>query len=501
MLLTQQVVHCLDGVERAERHLHKHGVPVAHGAIPQTRQLEGLQLLSALRLLRDETGGWVDILGQVEGLSLVVLDGADEVDRIEVGALGKHVHVLLVRLVNLAGFENLQADGAVLIVGEERTAARLTDIFHDAADAHRPVKFLAQVDDEVGILKVLDVRLAAAEVLLYEADNFLYLLVGVLARVEQAHIVEGFLLEGDEHAGYNLLPLYGVSLEAVGYDVVDVLDEDDVGINLVEVLNQCSVASGTEEQRTVAVAERCAVGVGGDGVRRGLLLGEGDVIAYAVLLGVKVGLLGYLLLEELHVLVAYGEVDVSLAVGGGVEGALHKVLLHGRARSLWVVVEEQQALWQLSVVESFGLEHVGGHSLVVTLGHESLDVLSLILLAGGIQLVVEGKLLDIVEIFLLKFGGGHVVVGIDESEDILEHTAGGTRGGHELDDATAGGFVLLPCVYILLAFCGSRCHDATADGCGGFELEEGESGLKLSQLGFDLLLRDSFLSQLLQVLL
>ena len=29
-------------------------------------------------------------------------------------------------------------------VGEERTAARLTDIFHDAADAHRPVKFLAQ---------------------------------------------------------------------------------------------------------------------------------------------------------------------------------------------------------------------------------------------------------------------------------------------------------------------------------------------------------------------
>ena len=36
MLLPEQVVYCLYGIERAQRHLHEDGVPVAHGSVPES---------------------------------------------------------------------------------------------------------------------------------------------------------------------------------------------------------------------------------------------------------------------------------------------------------------------------------------------------------------------------------------------------------------------------------------------------------------------------------
>ena len=45
MLLAEQVVDRLDGIERRERHFDEDRVPVAHRAIPQSRELQGLQFL------------------------------------------------------------------------------------------------------------------------------------------------------------------------------------------------------------------------------------------------------------------------------------------------------------------------------------------------------------------------------------------------------------------------------------------------------------------------
>lgn len=143
-------------------------------------------------------------------------------------------------------------------------------------------------------------------------------------------------------------------------------------------------------------------------------------------------------------LVADGEVDMSLPIRGSIECALYEMLLHRCARSFCIVVEEQQSLWQLSVVQSLCLQHVGSDSLVVTLGNECLDALALILLADSIQLTIEGKLLDIVKILLLEISGRHVIVCIDKGKHVLEHTAGCTTGWHELHDTLAGSFILLP---------------------------------------------------------
>ena len=48
MLFAQQVVNGLNGIEGAQGNLDKYGAPVAHGTIPQTWQLESLELFTCL---------------------------------------------------------------------------------------------------------------------------------------------------------------------------------------------------------------------------------------------------------------------------------------------------------------------------------------------------------------------------------------------------------------------------------------------------------------------
>lgn len=50
MLLAQQVIYSLNRIEGAQWYLNKDGAPVAHSTVPQTWQLQSLQLLAALAL-------------------------------------------------------------------------------------------------------------------------------------------------------------------------------------------------------------------------------------------------------------------------------------------------------------------------------------------------------------------------------------------------------------------------------------------------------------------
>ena len=101
MLVAEQIVDGLHWVECAERNLYEYGVPVAHRTIPETWQLQGLQVLTVLALARDETGGWIYELRKIEGIALVILGCTDEIYWVEVSTLGKHLHILLVVLVDL----------------------------------------------------------------------------------------------------------------------------------------------------------------------------------------------------------------------------------------------------------------------------------------------------------------------------------------------------------------------------------------------------------------
>ena len=147
MLGAEQVVDGLDGIEGGEGYLDEERQPVAHGAVPQAWQLQGEKLAAALALVGDEAGGGVDVLGEVEGLAVVVGDAADEVDGIEVGARGEHLARALVVGVDLAALQDLQAGGAVGVIDDERSAAGLADVARHAAHADGSVELAAQVAD------------------------------------------------------------------------------------------------------------------------------------------------------------------------------------------------------------------------------------------------------------------------------------------------------------------------------------------------------------------
>ncbi len=420
VLVAEEVVDRLYGVEGGEGNLNEDGVPVTHGTIPEAGELEGFQLLATLGLRRDETGGLIDEIGQVESVTLVVLHGADQVDGVEMGSLREHLHIGGVVLVDLGALENLERDGTILVIGQERTTTRLTHVLYHATDTHRAIQFATEV---VGIdLVTLG---TAAETVLYKVSHLLQVSLGSTG-IELMEVSEGLLLQGYQYTGDNLLPLDGLGLQAVGNDIIDILDEDDISLDLIEILNQGTMTTGTEEQLAIALTEGGVIGIGSDGIGRGFLLREGDIVLNTIFLSKAIGFLGYLRLEEGDMLMGDGEMDMSLAVRSGIEGTLYQVFLHRGAGTFGIGMEEEHALRQLSVVQALGLEHVGSDSLVVTGSEEGGDILSLVLLTGGVQGVVESELLDVSEELLLEIGGGHIVIGIDKGEHVLEHATGGT---------------------------------------------------------------------------
>ena len=72
-------------------------------------------------------------------------------------------------------------------------------------------------------------------------------------------------------------------------------------------------------------------------------------------------------------------------------------------------MEEKHALGQLSVVESVGGEHPPYHSFVLSLGNELPYPLACLALEQVVEIVVEGKLLDIVEECYFKGCGRDIV--------------------------------------------------------------------------------------------
>lgn len=84
MLRTQKVVDGLDGVECLDRNVYEYRVPVAHRAVPQPGQLHCAKFASVQGFVRDESGGGIDILGQVVVATVSVFDTADEVYGVEV---------------------------------------------------------------------------------------------------------------------------------------------------------------------------------------------------------------------------------------------------------------------------------------------------------------------------------------------------------------------------------------------------------------------------------
>ena len=81
----EEVENDLHRVECRERNLYEEGVPVAHRTVPETWKLKGLELAALVALRADESCILVNILEKVEAVSLIVMEAANDVYRIEMG--------------------------------------------------------------------------------------------------------------------------------------------------------------------------------------------------------------------------------------------------------------------------------------------------------------------------------------------------------------------------------------------------------------------------------
>ena len=172
-----------------------------------------------------------------------------------------------------------------------------------------------------------------------ELQHLVQALFAHIARFEFFEIGESTGLQADEQTGKYLFVSDGVGLQPVGADIVDGFDEDHIGIEVVEVFDQGAVSAGAEEEATVSVAERCAVGVGSHSVGGRFLLGEGDVELHALVLHKTRGALFGQCFEKGAVFGRNGEMESHVAVGAGIFHPFHEVLFERRARSVGIAME------------------------------------------------------------------------------------------------------------------------------------------------------------------
>ena len=88
------------------------------------------------------------------------------------------------------------------------------------------------------------------------------------------------LLHFEEQPGQRLLVNHRIAPTGIGGHIVYILDENEVGIHLVQVLNQRSVTGRTEQKRTVAVPERRIVRIHGYRIGRAFLYRHGDIVLH-----------------------------------------------------------------------------------------------------------------------------------------------------------------------------------------------------------------------------
>ena len=182
MRWSEEIEDNLHRVECSERNLNEECVPVAHGAVPETWKLESLELASLIALRTDESCILVYILKKIEALSLIVMQTAYDVNRIEVCRRCEGIACMVVRHIDLYALENLERCRSVLVSDDERTAARLTLVLHHTCNSYRTVQLRA--DSLYSLLACISLRKLDAEDIVKECLDIVAKRLNLRARIK-----------------------------------------------------------------------------------------------------------------------------------------------------------------------------------------------------------------------------------------------------------------------------------------------------------------------------
>ena len=102
MCRSEKVENHLHRIERSKRNFNEKSVPVAHSTVPQSRKLECLEFTSLIALGADESRILIHIFEKVEALTLVIVETAYDIHRIEVSSRCKCIAGVIVRQIGRA---------------------------------------------------------------------------------------------------------------------------------------------------------------------------------------------------------------------------------------------------------------------------------------------------------------------------------------------------------------------------------------------------------------
>nr|BAA35085.1 ORF2 [Porphyromonas gingivalis] [Porphyromonas gingivalis ATCC 33277] len=139
VLRSQEVIDRLDRSKCADRHFYKYCIPIVHCPVPQTRPFKGEQFTSVFALFGYEGRFGINERFEVELFPFVVAQRANQIHRIEIGALFEHSSLLGIGHIYLSTFQYLQGRTAVCFANDKRPPTGFTLIAHHTADTYRTV--------------------------------------------------------------------------------------------------------------------------------------------------------------------------------------------------------------------------------------------------------------------------------------------------------------------------------------------------------------------------
>ena len=163
----------------------------------------------------------------------------------------EHGHIFWIPGINLTAFENLQRNRPVAIVSQERTAARLSHIFHHATNAHRTVQFFTQINHKLRIFQFFHILTTAEERLLNEPDDFLYIRMAIVPTVQLTQISKSFLLQFYQNTGQHLLVSNRIPFQTIRHHIIYILHENDIGLQIIQILDKRPMSAWTEQKCAV----------------------------------------------------------------------------------------------------------------------------------------------------------------------------------------------------------------------------------------------------------
>ena len=143
----EQVENDFDRVESCKGDFNEERIPVTHGSVPETGEFECFQFPALIALGTDETGILIDKVEEMEPLSLVIPQAADEIDGIEMSRPAEGFLRALVPGIDLDALKDLERGTPVFPGNDEGTAAGLAFVPDHPADADRTVQFSSEHGD------------------------------------------------------------------------------------------------------------------------------------------------------------------------------------------------------------------------------------------------------------------------------------------------------------------------------------------------------------------